>query len=97
MIRFASPMGDPSPGEAIYIMVRERISGVIAVLDVYPVPIALILMAALVAGVTDVWKFKVYNLLTFPLAASGLLYHAINGGAPRWRAASSAPWSGSPS
>jgi prepilin peptidase CpaA len=55
---------------------------VIAVLDVYPLPITMILVAALIAGVTDIWKFKVYNLLTFPLAASGLLYHAFHGGAP---------------
>jgi prepilin peptidase CpaA len=60
--------------------VRERLSGVIAVIDVYPVPVAMILIAALIAGVTDVWKFKVYNLLTLPLVASGLLYHAIHGG-----------------
>jgi prepilin peptidase CpaA len=55
---------------------------VTAVLEVYPVPIALVLIAALIAAVTDVWKFKVYNLLTFPLLASGLLYHAVYGGAP---------------
>lgn len=46
------------------------------------VPIALVLMAALIAAVTDVWKFKVYNLLTLPLLATGLLYHAIYGGTP---------------
>jgi prepilin peptidase CpaA len=50
------------------------------VLQLYPVPIALVLAAALIAAVTDVWKFKVYNLLTFPLLASGLLYHTIYGG-----------------
>jgi len=27
-----------------------------------------------------VWKFKVYNLLTLPLLASGLVYHGITGG-----------------
>jgi len=47
-----------------------------------PVPIAVVLTAALIAAVTDVWKFKVYNLLTFPLLVSGLLYHAIHGGGP---------------
>jgi len=52
------------------------------VLELNPVPIALVLVAALIAAVTDVWKFKVYNLLTFPLLASGLLYHAIHGGTP---------------
>jgi prepilin peptidase CpaA len=49
-------------------------------LEFYPVPIALVLVAALIAAVTDVWKFKVYNLLTFPLLASGLLYHLVHGG-----------------
>ena len=48
--------------------------------QLYPVPIVMVLVAALIAAVTDVWKFKVYNLLTFPLLASGLLYHAIYGG-----------------
>jgi prepilin peptidase CpaA len=52
------------------------------VLELYPVPIALVLVAALVAAVTDVWKFKVYNVLTFPMLASGLLYHTIYGGMP---------------
>ncbi len=50
--------------------------------ELYSVPIALVLVAALIAAVTDVWKFKVYNLLTFPLLAGGLLYHALHGGAP---------------
>jgi prepilin peptidase CpaA len=54
---------------------------VTAVLEVYPVPIALVLIAATIAAVTDVWKFKVYNLLTIPLFVSGLLYHAVHGGA----------------
>jgi prepilin peptidase CpaA len=55
---------------------------VTAVLDVYPLPVAMILGAALIAGVTDIWKFKVYNVLTFPLVAGGLLYHGFHGGAP---------------
>ncbi len=50
--------------------------------ELYPVPIILVLAAALIAAVTDVWKFKVYNLLTLPMLASGLLYHGIHGGAP---------------
>ncbi len=41
------------------------------------VPIAIALTAALIAAITDVWKFKVYNLLTLPLLAAGLLYHAM--------------------
>jgi prepilin peptidase CpaA len=52
------------------------------VLELYRVPIVLVLAAALIAATTDVWKFKVYNLLTLPLLASGLIYHAIQGGPP---------------
>ncbi len=63
-------------------MGRDRTSGVITVLDVFPIPITMILVAALIAGVTDIWKFKVYNLLTFPLVAGGLIYHGFHGGAP---------------
>jgi prepilin peptidase CpaA len=40
------------------------------------VPIAIALTAAMIAAITDVWKFKVYNLLTLPLLAAGLLYRA---------------------
>ena len=43
------------------------------------VPIVIALTAALVAAVTDVWKFKVYNALTLPLLASGILYHGWHG------------------
>ena len=39
------------------------------------VPILVVLASASVAAVTDVWKFKVHNALTFPLLLSGLLYH----------------------
>ncbi len=39
------------------------------------VPVAVVLTAALVAAVTDIWKFKVYNALTMPLLVAGLLYH----------------------
>ena len=39
-----------------------------------------ILIASLVAATTDVWKFKVYNLLTFPLLLSGLIYCGWTGG-----------------
>jgi prepilin peptidase CpaA len=43
------------------------------------VPIMIVLLAAFVAAVTDVWKFKVYNALTVPLLVSGLLYHGFRG------------------
>jgi prepilin peptidase CpaA len=44
------------------------------------IPAVVVLVAALIAAVTDVWKFKVYNALTLPLLASGLIYHAVVGG-----------------
>lgn len=41
------------------------------------VPLCVALSAAAVAATTDIRRFKVYNLLTFPLAGCGLLYHSI--------------------
>jgi prepilin peptidase CpaA len=41
------------------------------------VPIAVALTASLIAAITDIWKFKVYNMLTLPLLAGGLLYHGM--------------------
>ncbi len=45
------------------------------------IPLAVVLIASLVAAATDMWKFRVPNLLTLPLLASGLIYHGWNGGA----------------
>lgn len=39
-----------------------------------------VLSASLIAAFTDVRQFKVYNMLTYPLCLSGLLYHGIVGG-----------------
>lgn len=44
------------------------------------VPIAIVLLASLVMAVTDLWKFKVYNVLTIPLLLSGLVYHSVTAG-----------------
>jgi prepilin peptidase CpaA len=41
------------------------------------VPIVIALTASLIAAITDVWKFKVYNMLTLPLLVAGVLYHAM--------------------
>src|SRR5262249_45359398 len=41
---------------------------------------AIVLVAVVVAAVTDVWKFKVHNWLTVPLMLSGLAYRGIVGG-----------------
>jgi len=45
-----------------------------------PSPISLVVLsvlgvASLIATVTDIWKFRVYNALTFPLMVSGLIFH----------------------
>lgn len=41
------------------------------------VPVLVASVAALIAAVTDVRSFKVYNSLTIPLLLSGLFYHGI--------------------
>lgn len=38
------------------------------------------LLAVGVAAITDIWKFKVHNLLTIPLMLSGLAYHGVADG-----------------
>ncbi len=45
-----------------------------------PIPMTVGLLAVVVAAITDVWKFKVHNLLTIPLLLSGVVYHGITGG-----------------
>jgi prepilin peptidase CpaA len=34
----------------------------------------------LLAAATDVWRFKVHNVVTLPLLLTGLLYHGVAGG-----------------
>jgi prepilin peptidase CpaA len=46
----------------------------------FNLPIFVVLIGCLIAAVTDVTRFKVYNLLTYPLLLSGLVYHCIVGG-----------------
>jgi prepilin peptidase CpaA len=43
-------------------------------------PLAVVLAATLIAAVTDVWKFKVPNILTLPLLVTGIVYHTVLGG-----------------
>jgi prepilin peptidase CpaA len=43
-------------------------------------PFAVVLVASIVAAITDVWKFKVHNWLTVPLMLSGLIYRGITEG-----------------
>jgi prepilin peptidase CpaA len=44
------------------------------------IPMSVVLVAVGVASVTDLWKFKVPNLITLPLLGSGLLFHGVSGG-----------------
>lgn len=48
-------------------------------MDQLTVPLYVALMAATVAAVTDVRRFRIYNMLTIPLLLVGLLYHAFMG------------------
>ena len=45
-------------------------------------PIVVVIVVSCVAAVTDIWRFKVANVLTLSLFASGLIYHAIVSGWP---------------
>lgn len=44
------------------------------------IPIVVVVLASVIAAITDVWKFKVYNILTMPLLVTGLIYHSVHGG-----------------
>jgi prepilin peptidase CpaA len=48
--------------------------------EVWVIPASIAILASVIAGVTDALRFKVYNKLTFPLAAGGLAYHSLSGG-----------------
>jgi len=48
--------------------------------EAWIIPALVAIVASLVAGVTDALRFKVYNVLTFPLALGGLLFHACQEG-----------------
>jgi prepilin peptidase CpaA len=47
----------------------------------FAVPAGVVLVAVLITAATDLWKFKVHNLLTLPLLAGGLIYHGVMEGA----------------
>jgi prepilin peptidase CpaA len=44
------------------------------------IPILIVLVATTICGITDLWKFRVYNALTLPLVLTGLAYHSVVGG-----------------
>src|SRR5262245_16625871 len=41
--------------------------------------VAIVLAASLVAAVTDLWKFRVLNVVTLPVLLTGLVYHTVAG------------------
>lgn len=51
----------------------------------FAIPFVVVLAGSVVAAITDVRQFKVYNCLNFPLLLSGLFYHAwLSGSAGLW-------------
>jgi prepilin peptidase CpaA len=46
------------------------------------IPVAVVLTAALVATVTDLWCYKLYNVFTLPLLVSGIVYHSLTPSPP---------------
>ena len=46
------------------------------------IPTTIVLVASMIAAVTDVTRFRVHNLLTLPLFLSGLIYHSYTAGTP---------------
>jgi prepilin peptidase CpaA len=57
-----------------------------AVVQLQLVPAVVLLAAAMVAAATDVWKYKIHNALTLPLLLTGLIFHAVSGGAQAFSA-----------
>jgi prepilin peptidase CpaA len=45
-------------------------------------PLAVVLVTAVVAAMTDLWQFRIHNVLTLPLLLSGVVYHGVTGGLP---------------
>lgn len=45
-------------------------------------PLIVVPIVAAIAGITDAWKFKIYNSVTIPLILSGILFHSVTHGSP---------------
>jgi len=41
---------------------------------------SVVLAAVMIAAGTDLWKFRIYNVLTVPLLLTGILYHGLMAG-----------------
>src|SRR4051794_27980879 len=46
------------------------------------IPTMIVLVASMIAALTDITRFRVHNVLTLPLFLSGLVYHAVTEGTP---------------
>lgn len=46
-----------------------------------PIPIVVVMAAALVMAFIDVLQYRIYNVFTYPLLLAGLVYHGAVGGA----------------
>lgn len=44
-------------------------------------PLTVVLVGVVIAATTDAWKFRVYDVLTVPLLATGVVYHGLIAGA----------------
>jgi prepilin peptidase CpaA len=51
------------------------------VIGLFPTPVAVVLVASVGLALIDVFKCKVYNVFTYPLLITGLVYQAMVGGA----------------
>jgi prepilin peptidase CpaA len=51
-------------------------------IEASPIPMSVVLLAALIAAATDLRTFKIHNVLTLPLLVAGFIYHATFGGTP---------------
>lgn len=44
------------------------------------VPALVVLVGAMLAAITDLRSFKIYNVLTFPLMITGIIFHTVDSG-----------------
>ena len=44
---------------------------------IVPFAYGIVLAASLIAAITDVWTYRIYNALTWPLLVLGLVYHSV--------------------
>lgn len=50
-------------------------------LNMIPIEVMVVVtIVSAVAALTDVWRFRVYNVLTYPVMLGGLIYHMATGG-----------------